>query len=274
MPPSRHASAALLTFTLLAFASCATSPEHGALAKVGDREITAGQLQEYAESLPAAARQGLETDAALLEAFILHRLLLLEAEAVAIQETPEFKEAFSELVAAYILNMHVAADLAEIQRATRLRALTDSLWSEHGGKVHGDAVELVAEWLSRGRPQLEAAVVELRIGTYEAGQLTVGDFINTVAASHADMRRRLTSRPSIASMVHGLIVNKIVDWEARSLGLHEESGYLAKVDAERRRLLVKHMLRESASTGRDYEEFVTGLRQKYNVEVFAPDPAE
>ena len=162
MPPSRHASAALLTFTLLAFASCATSPEHGALAKVGDREITAGQLQEYAESLPAAARQGLETDAALLEAFILHRLLLLEAEAVAIQETPEFKEAF----------------------------------------------------------------------------------------------------------------NKIVDWEARSLGLHEESGYLAKVDAERRRLLVKHMLRESASTGRDYEEFVTGLRQKYNVEVFAPDPAE
>ena len=222
MPPSRHASAALLTFTLLGFASCATSPEHRALAKVGDREITAGQLQEYAESLPAAARQGLETDAALLEAFILHRLLLLEAETVAIQEAPEFKEAFSDF----------------------------------------------------GKRELEAAVLELPIGTSEAGQLTVGNFISTVGAPDADVRRRLASRPSIASMVHGLIVNKIVDWEARSLGLHEESGYLAKVDAERRRLLVKHMLRESASTGRDYEEFVTGLRQKYSVEVFASYPAE
>ena len=282
-PSFRHtrrlaSAAALLALCALALASCAISPEQQALATVGDREITEEQLRQYVESLPAAARQGLDTDKALLEAFILHRLLLLEAETVGIQKTPKFKEAFSgfggrELVNAYI-QIHVTADLDERQRASRLRALTDSLWTEHGGEVHGDAVELVADWLSRGRPQLETEVLDRQIGTYEAGQLSVGDFITTVAASDAEMRRRLTSRQTIASMVHGLIVNKIVDWEVRSLGLHEEAGYVAKVDGERNRLLVRNLLRKSASIGQDYEAFIAGLRQKYSVEILTPYPAE
>ena len=270
----------LLSCLLPALMSCATPPEERVLAKVGNREITAGQVRAFSEGLPEAARQGIETREALLEALILQRLLLLEAEARGIERLPEFVEEFSsfgerELGEAYI-RLKVSADLDGRQLAARMKALTDSLWLDHRGEIDRDAVQVVGEWLSAGRPQLETAILDRHIGGYESGQLTIRKFIATAAAGGKTVTRRLSSPTAIASLARSLIVGKIVFWEAKSLGLHEAPDYVAMVNAERDKLLVKLTLRKFAATaGRGgYEAFVAGLREQYGVEIPTRDRSE
>jgi len=270
----------LLSCLLSAVMSCAPPPEERVVAKVGNREITAGQVRAFSESLPQAARQGMETQEALLEALILQRLLLLEAETQGIERLPEFAEEFSgfgerELGEAYI-RLKVSADLDGRQRAERMKALTDSLWLDHRGEIHRGAVQLVSEWLAAGRPQLETAILDRHIGVYESGQLTTRKFIATAAAGGKAVTRRLSSPAAIASLARSLIVGKIVFWEAKSLGLHEAPNYVAMVDAERDKLLVRLTLRKFAGTAGQggYEAFVAGLREQYGVEIPTRDPPE
>lgn len=92
-PFLREAIPPLLAACLL-LSGCETgTPKHPAVARVGDQEITAVQLREFAASVPAGLHEGktdAEADSALLKALIDKTLLLMEAGSQGIETDPEF----------------------------------------------------------------------------------------------------------------------------------------------------------------------------------------
>ena len=80
---------------LLALATgCGGRSGEPTVAKVGPEEISATQLQQYADRIPEGLKQGatpLEVRRRLLESLIDMRLLLLEGRAIHIEEDPAFK---------------------------------------------------------------------------------------------------------------------------------------------------------------------------------------
>ena len=260
----------LCAFIPLTISGCGPpDPEGQVLAIVGGREITEDQLQFYVDTLPEAARRGVETENDLLEAFILHRLLLLEAKARNIGTSAEFLKAFRgwgerELASSYV-DRKVNSQLTGPPRGERMRALTDSLWVEYLGDVNEESVRLVAQWLAAGRPPLREANLDRTMGSFDDGQQTVREFIAAVSAADAEVVRRLSNAPAVATMVRDLMVGRMVSLEAKALGLPDEPSYKAKAEVERERLLVRLLVK--SAQGPEYGQLVSGLRHKYGVRI-------
>ena len=291
------AVASFTTCLALALFACEARPPDPVVAQVAGEDITAANLQKFADLRASPA------DAHLLEVLIERKLILLEAD---VQSLPEIARAIndfenSEIVRAYMLlkvrqtvslSDEPGRDKVALVRSAgkisaRMQALTDSLWDDHRGEVYPDSIRILTALAARSdKVTLSATTRDIPLGIYDEGDITIGEFLEAVRykSDVGDIRQRLANSSWVVPALRTLLISDIVRWEAHALGLHEDAELMARVEIERQDLLVRHARRaiaaDHANAGearRAYAEYLKGLRQKYGVQVFGeniPDGAK
>lgn len=99
----------MFALALLLHIGCSSQPDEPAVARVGDEYITAAELLAFAAPIPDGIHQGksdAEADAALLDALIDKKLLLMEAKAQQVDKDPSLVRELSAFADQAILTLY------------------------------------------------------------------------------------------------------------------------------------------------------------------------
>ena len=279
------------TSLALALFACDPEPSNPVVAQVAGEDITAANLKAFADLRASPV------DARLLDVLIERKLIVLEANLRDLQSVPEIARGIDDIENNHIVRSYMlrkvhqvvslsdepGRDKAALARSAgkisaRTQALTDSLWDDHRGEVYPDSIRILTALAARGdKVTLSVATRDIPLGIYDEGVITIGEFLEAVRykSDAGDIRQQLSDRSWVVPALRTLLVSDIVRWEAHALGLHEDAELMARVEIERQDLLVRHARRaiaaDHANAGearRAYAEYLKGLRQKYNVQVF------
>ena len=141
----------------------------------------------------------------------------------------------------------VAEELVSRKRQQRTGALTDSLAQVHGRRLHGEVAGMVAGRAATGELQLSAADLEQPIASFSGGRVTVGQFLEKV--KDPDRKLMLPDSGWVARTAMNLAGSRIVQIEARALGLHRDEAVAEAVGRKREELLISHLRRRSVDQG-------------------------
>ena len=141
----------------------------------------------------------------------------------------------------------VAEELVSRKRQERTGVLTDSLAQVHGRRLHGEVVGMLAGRAATGELELSAGELEQPIASFSGGRVTVGQLLEKVR----DPNRQLMLPDSgwVARTALNFVGSRIVQIEARALGLQRDEAVAAAVRRKREELLISHLRRGSVDRG-------------------------
>ena len=165
--------AVVVPLAVLSLCSCAPEEDGGAVAQVGEREITAAELREFVAGLTEKAKEkapGAGQGRVHLRTMIDKELMLLEARN---QELD-----------------HSIAYFTRMNRARRAKLI--NLFEDRAIQVSVDDTE-IAEFIERERLNKAIRIADIRVPDLEAAQAAIGEI--RAGADFADVaRKRSTNR--------------------------------------------------------------------------------
>jgi len=127
----------------------------------------------------------------------------------------------------------VEEELFGQKRTARMVELADSLWTANNGAVFADGAGFIAERAAAHGSGIELSSpesLELRLASYDGGNITVGAFLKAVVDSGDDtVKRQLADSVWVSSSARGMIAGKIMLAEASALGVADDPELVARV---------------------------------------------
>ena len=141
----------------------------------------------------------------------------------------------------------VAEELVKDKRLVRTQILTDSLAQVYQRRLHMDVVALISQRSASDTLHLTAQELEQSVASYSEGQVTTGQFLTMVQEPNKQLM--LTDTSWIAKTANNLIGSRIVQVEARKMGLHLDDKIVKTVHRKREDLLVSFLRKNRVDAG-------------------------